>query len=133
MQIVYAAVDLRTLAHLLRGQRDGDQLVRDFLATAYTVVRRILDVEVVLDSDSTAPELIPRDDPVIVRCRATADPATACWWRGDGLSGYSLRVRVVLKAVLRCVLVLHFAGNLGCLCFLAQATVPVSRFTIWPR
>ena len=86
VMVAYASIELRTLAHLLRGQRDGDQLVRDFLDTAYTGVRRILDVEVVLDSDSAAPELIPRDDPVIVVSRH-ADPATACWWRGCSLSG----------------------------------------------
>ena len=117
--VAYAAIELRTLAHLLRGQRDGDQLVRDFLDTAYTVVRRILDVEVVLDSDSAAPELIPRDDPVIVMSRhcGPGDSVLVAWLL---TFGYSLRLRVVLKAVLRCEPVLDFAGDLGCLCFLAR-------------
>jgi len=117
--VAYAAIELRMLVQLLRGQRDADRLVREFLGTAYTVARKILEVEVVLESDSQAPELIPRDDPLIVLSRhcGPGDSVLVAWLL---TFDYSFRIRVVLKAALRYEPVLDFAGDLGCLCFLAR-------------
>ena len=52
LTLAYAVIELRTLVKVLRGNRDCDQLIEDFLVAAYAAVRGILDVEVALDSAS---------------------------------------------------------------------------------
>jgi 1-acyl-sn-glycerol-3-phosphate acyltransferase len=117
--MAYAVIELRTLATFLRGERDCDRLVRDFLAMAYAAVRRILDVEVVLDSASVKAADIPRDEPVIVLSRhcGPGDSVLVAWLLA---MEYQLRVRIVLKRMLRCEPALDLAGELGCLCFLKK-------------
>ena len=79
--IAYAVIELRTLVKLLRGNRDCDQLMRDVLTSAYAAVRRILDVEVVLEPTSAKPDTIPRDEPVIVLSRhcGPGDSVLVAW------------------------------------------------------
>ena len=67
--MTYAVIELRTLAKLLRGNRDCDQLMQDILTSVYAAVRRILDVEVVLEPASAQQDAIPRDEPLIVLSR----------------------------------------------------------------
>jgi 1-acyl-sn-glycerol-3-phosphate acyltransferase len=119
LAMAYAFIELRTVVELLCGERDCDRLMRDFLGMAHAAVRRILDVEVVLDPSSTTPEEIPHHDPLIVLSRhcGPGDSLLVAWLL---TIEYRLQVRVVLKAILRCEPVLDFAGELGCLCFLAR-------------
>jgi 1-acyl-sn-glycerol-3-phosphate acyltransferase len=118
LAMAYAFIELRTLVKLACGNRDCDRLMEDVLTTAYTAVRRILDVEVVLDPSSTTPEELPHHEPVIVLSRhcGPGDSLLVAWLL---TIEYRLQVRIVLKAILRCEPVLDFAGELGCLCFLA--------------
>jgi 1-acyl-sn-glycerol-3-phosphate acyltransferase len=119
LAMAYAFIELRTLGKLASGNLDGDRLMGDFLTAAYAAVRRILDVEVVLDPSSTTPEEIPHHEPVIVLSRhcGPGDSVLVAWLL---TIVYRLQVRIVLKAILRCEPVLDFAGALGCLCFLAR-------------
>ncbi len=119
LMMAYAVLELQTLAKVLAGQRDADRLMRDFVTAAYAAVRRILDVEVVLDSASATPEELPREAPVIVLSRhcGPGDTVLVAWLL---TVKYQMRVRVVLKAVLQCEPVLDIAGELGCLCFLGH-------------
>jgi 1-acyl-sn-glycerol-3-phosphate acyltransferase len=119
LAMAYAFIELRTLVKLALGNLDCDRLMRDVLTTAYAAVRRILDVEVVLDPSSTTPEEIPHHEPVIVLSRhcGPGDSLLVAWLL---TIEYRLQVRIVLKAILRCEPVLDFAGELGCLCFLAR-------------
>lgn len=115
--MAYAAIELNMLAKLFRGQREGAQLVGDFLVAAHTAVRRILDVQVILEPASSTPDEIPRDVPVIVVSRhcGPGDSVLVAWLLAIE---YQLRVHVVLKRILQCEPVLDFASDLGCLCFL---------------
>jgi 1-acyl-sn-glycerol-3-phosphate acyltransferase len=117
--MAYAVIELRTFAQILRGNRDGDQLMRDFLASAHAAVRRILDVDVVLDSASAKPDAIPRSEPVIVLSRhcGPGDTVLVAWLLA---TQYRLQLRIVLKSVLRYEPVLDLAGGMGCLCFLGR-------------
>jgi 1-acyl-sn-glycerol-3-phosphate acyltransferase len=117
--MAYAVIELRALVRVLRGERDGDQLVQDVLTAAYSAVRRILDVEVVLDSASPMPGAIPRNEPVIVLSRhcGPGDSLLVAWLLAVE---YRLQLRVVLKAVLQCEPALDLAGELGCLIFLGR-------------
>jgi len=117
--MAYAAIELRTVGRLLCGERDCDRLMRDFLSMAHAAVRRILDVEVVLDPSSVTPNEIPCHEPLIVLSRhcGPGDTVLVAWLL---TVEYRLQVRIVLKAILRCEPVLDFAGELGCLCFLAR-------------
>jgi len=117
--MAYAVIELRTLAKILRGNRDCDQLMRDILTSVYAAVRRILDVEVVLDPASATADKIPRDEPVIVLARhcGPGDSVLVAWLL---VIEYGLQLRIVLKSVLQCEPVLDFAGKLGCLCFLSR-------------
>jgi 1-acyl-sn-glycerol-3-phosphate acyltransferase len=119
LAMAYAFIELRTLVKLAIGNLDCDRLMGDVLTTAYAAVRRILDVEVVLDPSSTTPEDIPRHEPVIVLSRhcGPGDSLLVAWLL---TIEYRLQVRIILKAILRCEPVLDFAGELGCLCFLAR-------------
>jgi len=119
LAMAYAFIELRTLVKLATGNLGGDRLMGDFLTTAYAAVRRILDVEVVLDPSSTTPAEIPRREPVIVLSRhcGPGDTVLVAWLL---TVAYRLQIRIVLKAVLRYEPVLDFAGKLGCLCFLAR-------------
>jgi 1-acyl-sn-glycerol-3-phosphate acyltransferase len=119
LTMVYAALELRVLSKLARGEVDGDRLVEEFLATAYAAARHILDVEVVLDASAAQPHAIPRDEPLIVLARhcGPGDSVLVAWLL---VFRYRLAVRVVLKAILRAEPVLDFAGQLGCLCFLSR-------------
>src|SRR6185312_13413781 len=117
--MAYAVIELRTLATVLSGNRDGDRLTRDFLESAYAAVRRILDVQVVLEPASAKPDDIPRDVPVIVLSRhcGPGDSVLVAWLLAVE---YRLQLRVVLKGVLKYEPVLDLAGQLGCLCFLGR-------------
>ncbi|BBX66686.1 1-acyl-sn-glycerol-3-phosphate acyltransferase [Mycolicibacterium psychrotolerans] len=117
LTMAYAVIELRTLAKLLSGQRDGDQLVHEFLGLAYAAVQRVLDVRVVLDPASPTKGDIPTDQPLIVLSRhcGPGDSVLVAWLL---TLGYGLRIRVVLKSILRVEPLLDFAGDLGCLCFL---------------
>jgi 1-acyl-sn-glycerol-3-phosphate acyltransferase len=119
LTLAYAVIELRTLVKFLRGNRDCDQLIQDFLVSAYAAVRRILDVDVALESGSATPETIPRDEPLIVLSRhcGPGDSVLVAWLL---VVEYRLQVRVVLKAMLQCEPVLDLAGELGCLCFLSR-------------
>jgi 1-acyl-sn-glycerol-3-phosphate acyltransferase len=119
LAIAYAFIELRTLVKLAIGNRDCDRLMEDFLTTAYAAVRRILDVEVVLDPSSTTPDEIPHHEPVIVLSRhcGPGDTVLVAWLL---TIEYRLQARIVLKSILRCEPVLDFAGQLGYLCFLAR-------------
>ena len=101
------------------GERDGDRLMHDFLSMAYAAVRRILDVEVVLDPSSATPNEIPRHEPLIVLSRhcGPGDTVLVAWLL---MVEYRLQIRIVLKAILRYEPILDFAEQLGCLCFLAR-------------
>jgi 1-acyl-sn-glycerol-3-phosphate acyltransferase len=117
--MAYAVIELRTLVKLLSGNRDCDQLMQDILTYVYAAVRRILDVEVVLEPASAKPDAIPRDEPVIVLSRhcGPGDSVLVAWLL---VIEYRLQLKIVLKAVLQCEPVLDFAGELGCLCFLSR-------------
>lgn len=117
--MAYAFIELRTLVKLGVGDVDGDRLVKDLLNAAHVAARKLLDVEVVLDPSSATPESIPRDAPVIVLSRhcGPGDTVLVAWLL---MFTYRLQVRIVLKAVLRYEPVLDFAGQRGCLCFLAR-------------
>jgi 1-acyl-sn-glycerol-3-phosphate acyltransferase len=117
--IAYAAMELHALAKLLHGGQDGDQFMREFLGMAYAAGRRILDVEVLLDTASVNPGQIPGDEPVIVLSRhcGPGDSVLVAWLLTHH---YGLRLRIVLKALLRCEPALDLAGDLDCLCFLSQ-------------
>ena len=117
--MVYAVIELRTLAKLLRGNRDCDQLMQDILTTVYAAVCRILDVEVTLEPASAKADAIPRDVPLIVLSRhcGPGDSVLVAWLL---VIEYRLRLRIVLKSVLQYEPVLDFAGKLGCLCFLSR-------------
>ena len=119
LTLAYAVIELRTLVKFLRGNRDCDQLIEDFLVSAYAAVRRILDVDVALESASAKPDSIPRDEPLIVLSRhcGPGDSVLVAWLL---VVEYRLQVRVVLKAMLQCEPVLDLAGELGCLCFLGR-------------
>ncbi len=115
--MAYALLELRALWQLLTGRCDGELFVRDVLERAYTVGRRTLNIEVVLDDGSPSPEELPRDVPVIVLSRhcGPGDSILVAWLLNVH---YRLQLRVVLKALLRCEPVLDFVGDLGFLCFL---------------
>ncbi|HZA09512.1 1-acyl-sn-glycerol-3-phosphate acyltransferase [Mycobacterium sp.] len=119
LMMAYAVIELRTLGKVVCGERDCDRLMQEFLTSAYTAVRKILDVEVVLDSASAAPETISRDEPMIVLARhcGPGDSVLVAWLIAVE---YRLQLRVVLKAVLKCEPVLDLAGSMGCLCFLSR-------------
>jgi 1-acyl-sn-glycerol-3-phosphate acyltransferase len=119
LTMAYAVIELRTLVAVLRGNRDCDRMMHDFLVSAHGVVHRILDVEVALESGSADADLIPRDDPLIVLSRhcGPGDSVLVAWLL---VVVYQLQLRVVLKAVLRLEPVLDLAGGWGCLCFLGR-------------
>jgi 1-acyl-sn-glycerol-3-phosphate acyltransferase len=119
LAMAYAVIELRTLGQVLRGNRDCDQMIHDFLVSAHTAVRRFLDVEVVLEAGSATPDTIPRDQPLIVLSRhcGPGDSVLVSWLLAVQ---YQLRLRVVLKAMLRCEPLLDLAGEWGCLCFLGR-------------
>nr|WP_225952457.1 lysophospholipid acyltransferase family protein [Mycobacterium sp. OAS707] len=115
--MAYALLELRALWQLLRGGQDCDRFVRDVLDRAHTVGRRTLDLDVQLDDASPTPEQIPRDEPLIVLSRhcGPGDTLLVAWLLNIY---YGLRLRIVLKALLRCEPVLDLVGDMGCLCFL---------------
>jgi 1-acyl-sn-glycerol-3-phosphate acyltransferase len=117
--MAYALIELRTLVKVALGERDCDQLMRDFLGMAYAAVRRILDVEVVLDSASVTSGDVFGKEPVIVLSRhcGPGDSLLVAWLL---TMQYRLQVRIVLKEMLRCEPALDLAGELGCLCFLKR-------------
>jgi 1-acyl-sn-glycerol-3-phosphate acyltransferase len=115
--MAYALLELRALWQLMRGGQDCDEFMSDLLERAHTVGRRTLNLDVLLDEASPAPEQLPRDAPVIVLSRhcGPGDTLLVAWLLNIH---YGLQLRIVLKALLRCEPVLDFAGDLGCLCFL---------------
>ena len=119
LAMAYAVIELRTLGQVLRGNRDCDQLMHDFLVSAHAAMRRFLDVEVELEPGSATADTIPRDEPLIVLSRhcGPGDTVVVAWLLAVE---YQLQLRVVLKAVLRCEPVLDLAGGWGCLCFLSR-------------
>jgi 1-acyl-sn-glycerol-3-phosphate acyltransferase len=119
LAMAYAIIELRVMVAVLRGNRDCDQMVHDFLVSAHAAVRRILDVGVVLEPGSATPETTPRDAPLIVLSRhcGPGDTILVAWLLAVH---YRMQLRVVLKAVLRCEPMLDLAGEWGCLCFLGR-------------
>ncbi len=119
LTMAYALIELRAMMQVLRGNRDCDQMVHDFLVSAHAAVRRILDVDVVLEPGSATPDTTPRDAPLIVLARhcGPGDSVLVAWLLAVQ---YRMRLRVVLKAVLRCEPLLDLAGEWGCLCFLGR-------------
>jgi 1-acyl-sn-glycerol-3-phosphate acyltransferase len=117
--MAYAVIELRTLVRVLRGERDCDRLMQDFLTAAYAVAGRILHVEVLLDSASAMPDAIPRNEPVIVLSRhcGPGDSVLVAWLLAVE---YRLQLRIVLKAVLQCEPALDLAGELGCMIFVGR-------------
>ena len=115
--MAYALLELRALWKLLHGDQDCDEFMSDILERAHTVARRTLDVNVVLDDASASPEQIPREAPLLVLSRhcGPGDTLLVAWLLNIH---YRLRLRIVLRALLRCEPVLDLAGDLGCLCFL---------------
>ena len=98
LAMAYAFIEQRTLVKLALGDLDCDRLMGDVLTTAYAAVRRILDVEVVLDPSSTTPEEISHQEPVIVLSRhcGPGDSLLVAWLL---TIEYRLQVRIVLKAI----------------------------------
>jgi 1-acyl-sn-glycerol-3-phosphate acyltransferase len=119
LAMAYALIELRTLIQVLRGNRDCDGMVHDFLVSAHAAVRNILDVEVALEPGSATPDEIPRHEPLIVLSRhcGPGDSVLVSWLLAVQ---YRMQLRVVLKAVLRCEPLLDLAGGWGCLCFLRR-------------
>jgi 1-acyl-sn-glycerol-3-phosphate acyltransferase len=117
--MAYAVLELRALWMLLRGRQTCDQFMRDVLERTHTVGLRTLHIDVLLDEESATPEQIPRDEPLIVLARhcGPGDTLLIAWLLNVH---YRLRLRIVLKALLRCEPVLDLAGDLGCLCFLQR-------------
>jgi 1-acyl-sn-glycerol-3-phosphate acyltransferase len=117
--MAYALLELRALWQLMRGGQDRDEFVRDLLKRTHTVGRRTLDVDVQLDEGSPTPEQIPREEPVIVLARhcGPGDTLLIAWLLN---TYYRLKLRIVLKALLRCEPVIDLAGDLGCLYFLGH-------------
>jgi 1-acyl-sn-glycerol-3-phosphate acyltransferase len=119
LTMAYAWMELRVMTQVLRGNRNCDQMVHEFLVFAHAAVRRILDVDVVLEAGSTTPEATPRDVPLIVLSRhcGPGDSVLVAWLLAVR---YRMQLRVVLKAILRCEPLLDLAGDWGCLCFLGR-------------
>ena len=124
--MAYAVLELRALWQLLRGGQDCDEFMRDVLDRTHTVGRRTLNIDVLLDEVSPAPEQIPRDRPVIVLARhcGPGDTLLIAWLLNIR---YGLQLRIVLKSLLRCEPVLDLVGDLGCLCFLRRRSSHARR------
>src|SRR5215217_2574336 len=73
--------------------------------------------KLLLGDASASPEQIPREAPLLVLSRhcGPGDTLLVAWLLNIH---YRLRLRIVLRALLRCEPVLDLAGDLGCLCFL---------------
>ena len=119
LALAYAFIELRTLIQLAIGDVDCDRLMGDFLTAAYAAVRRILDVEVVLDPSSTTPAQIPR--------RRAGDRAVTTLRTGRHRVGGLAADGAVPAAGANSAQgrparepVLDFAGALGCLCFISR-------------
>jgi hypothetical protein len=103
---------IRAMTQVVRGNRDCDQTVHDFLVSGHAAVRRILDVEVVLEPARPA------------RCDATRRAADRCVsalrFRGQRprrlVVGRPVQdaVEAMFKAVLECEPLLDLAGDWGC-------------------
>jgi 1-acyl-sn-glycerol-3-phosphate acyltransferase len=112
----YAAVELSLLPRVLRGERDWDAFVREVLTRAYLIMRRVLDVRVVLEDGSPTPEQAVTGNPLIVLARhcGPGDSLFIAWLLADY---YRLRLNVVLKSALRWEPVVDLAGDHLPLCF----------------
>ena len=89
--MAYAWMELRVMTQVLRGNRDCDQMVHDFLVSAHAAVRRILDVDVVLEPGSITPDRDAARGAADPSCSGIAVPGTAssspgCWPSNTGCS-----------------------------------------------
>lgn len=115
--VAYAAIELWTVARIRRGPLDWDELTREVLSIAYTVVRAVLDVPVVLAEGSATPErLISTGRPIVVLARhcGPGDSLFIAWLLAVH---YRRRPHIVLKSALRVDPVVDLAGDHLRLCF----------------
>lgn len=112
----YAAVEIRTLARIAGTDVDWDALVTELVGTAYSMLRTILDVRLVLTE--TSPRELP-GNPVVVLARhcGPGDSLFIAWLI---TVFYRLRPHIVLKAVLRVEPLLDLAGDHVPLCFVRR-------------
>lgn len=117
--VAYAAIEVATLRRLLRGERDGDALLRNVLNRAYTAVRAILDVPLVLEDGSATREQLARSNGLVVLARhcGPGDSVFIAWLL---VVHYQLRLRVVLKSALRLEPTLDLASDHLPLCFIGH-------------
>jgi 1-acyl-sn-glycerol-3-phosphate acyltransferase len=118
--IAYAGIELVTLRRILRAEEtDWDDLLRDVAQSAYTALRRILDVRVELEAGSATPEEMRTGNPVIVLARhcGPGDSLFIAWLL---VVHYGLRLSIVLKSLLRAEPMLDLAGDHLPLCFIAH-------------
>lgn len=115
--LAYAAIELRTLRRIRRGQVDWDRLLADVLRALYRALRLILDVRVELEAGS-----VPRDrltNPLVVLARhcGPGDSLFIAWLL---VVRYGLRPRIVLKGLLRLEPLVDLAGDHLPLCFVGR-------------
>jgi 1-acyl-sn-glycerol-3-phosphate acyltransferase len=112
----YAAVELSLVARALRGIDDWDALVPEVLGRAYSILRTVLDVRVVLEDGSATREQVHTGHPLVVLARhcGPGDSLFIAWLLAVH---YRLRLSVVLKSALRWEPVVDLAGDHLPLCF----------------
>jgi 1-acyl-sn-glycerol-3-phosphate acyltransferase len=98
--VAYARIELATLARIIRGVDDWDQLLVRVLDQAYDAMQRILKVPLVLDDASPDASEVGRTNGVIVLARhcGPGDSIYVAWLLAVH---YHLALRVVLKNLLR--------------------------------
>lgn len=113
--LAYSVIELRMLARVVRGDVDWERLLIEVADTAYTTLRTVLDVPLVLAPDSAE----PAGNPVIVLARhcGPGDSLFIAWLIAVR---YRLRLHVVLKALLRVEPLLDVAGDHLPLCFVRR-------------
>lgn len=116
--LAYAAIELRVLYRITH-TRDGswETLLHDVLATAYRVLRIVLDVRVTLEEGSaTRAQLAATGRPLVVLARhcGPGDSLFIAWLL---TVHYGLKLRIVLKSVLRLDPAVDLAGSHLPLCF----------------
>ena len=119
--VTYAGIELATLGRLIRGEdHDWDAVLRDVLARAYTAVRAILDVRLVLEDGSATREQLTTANGLLVLARhcGPGDSLLIAWLL---VVHYQLRLRAVLKSVLRLEPTLDLASDYLPLCFIARS------------
>jgi 1-acyl-sn-glycerol-3-phosphate acyltransferase len=118
--VAYAGIELSTLGRLLRsGEPDWNAVLRDVLISAYTAVRAILDVRLVLEDGSATREQLTTGNGLLVLARhcGPGDSLLIAWLL---VVHYRLRLRAVLKSALRLEPTLDMAGDHLPLCFVGH-------------